>query len=398
MQLSSDPSHHFELLRIIGHTYYGAADVEEVLQVASALAPGDDEGWFREWDALARRVKTAGDASQKRGHAISASHSYLRASMYFMISDFYLHANQKDPRIVASGRASRSCFMSALPELAFDIERVEIPYEQSTLPAYVVKKKGVRQGRLPTVICHSGFDGTKEEIAIWPGMAAAERGYTVIVFEGPGQGEVIRESGRPFRADWDRVVTPVVDYTLTRADVDPTRIALLGISLGGVLAPIAAAKEHRLRALIANGGLYSYYEVVTARSSADARKDRVNLEATIAEQCKTNTTMRWAMNHGRFVFGAEDSLDYFEKTRDFEAGDAAEIRCNTLVIDSEQEGFFQGQPQKLFDRLTCEKTLMHFPIAEALGPHCQAGCEGGGGQKIFDWLDEAMDVIAPISS
>ena len=394
MQLSPDPSNHFELLRIIGHTYYGGADVQEVLQVAAELTPGDDEGWFHTWDALARRVKAAGDASKSRGHSKSASQSYLRASMYFMISDFYLHANQDDPRIVSSSRESRECFMVAAPELDYDIARVEIPYDGSTLPAYVVKKKTAPKGRLPTVICHSGFDGTKEEIAMWPGMAAAERGYCVIVFEGPGQGEVIRESRRTFRADWEKVVTPVVDYALTRPDVDPKRVALLGISLGGVLAPIAAAKEHRLRALIANGGLYSYYEVVTSRTTPAALADRAGLEASVKEQIKKNTTMRWAMNHGRFVFGANDALDYFEKTRNFEALDAADIRCNTLVIDSEQEGFFHGQPQKLFDRLTCEKTLMHFPIAEALGPHCQAGCEAAGGQKIFDWLDEAMDVVS----
>ena len=395
MQLSSDPSHHFELLRIIGHTYNGGADVQEVLQVASALTPGDDESWFREWDALAQRVKAAGDASLARGHEKSAAQSYLRASMYFMITDFYLHADQQDPRIIASGRASRECFMASRAGLDFEIERVDIPYEDSTLPAYTVKKKGLAGGRRPTMICHSGFDGTKEEIALWPGMAAAERGYTVIVFEGPGQGEVIRESRRVFRADWDRVVTPIVDYALTRDDVDPKRIALHGISLGGALAPIAAAKEHRLRALIANGGLFSYYEVVTGRSTEADRQDRAKLDASVAQQAKTNTTMRWAMNHGRYVFGASDTLDYFEKTRPFAVDDAAAIRCNTLVIDSEQEGFFQGQPQKLFERLTCQKTLMHFPVSEALGAHCQAGSEAAGGQKIFDWLDEAMDVVSP---
>lgn len=185
MQLSSDLSHHFELLRLIGHTYFGGADPQEVLQLASAVAPGDDEGWFVACDALASRVRAAGDASQRNGHIRSASQSYLRASMYYMFADFYLHANPRDPRILASNRASRECFMAAIPGLDYDIRRVEIPYEDSTLPGYVMQKKGTLAGPRPTMICHSGFDGTKEEVAIWPGMAAAQRGYTVIVFDGP---------------------------------------------------------------------------------------------------------------------------------------------------------------------------------------------------------------------
>jgi hypothetical protein len=390
MQLSPDISHHFELLRILGHSYYGGADVQECLQVAAALKPGDDEGWYREWNQLASRVEVAGDASLARGHRRSAAKAYLRASIYHFAADFYLHGNPDDPRILASSRASRKCFLAASGGLDYDVSRVGISFEATTLPAYVIKRPGLA-GRRPTLVCHSGFDGTKEEIAIWPGMAAAERGYTVIVFEGPGQGEVIREQRLTFRPDWQNVVTPVIDYAISRDDVDASKIALMGISLGGVLAPLAAAHEHRLRAMIANGGLYSYYEIVRARYPAEL-PSKSELEATLREAAKTNTLLRWGLNHGRFVFGYSDMHDYLERIRKFEASNADQIRCHTLVLDAEQEGFFAGQPHKLYERLKCPKTLMNFTIAEAAGAHCQAGAEGIGGQKIFDWLDETMQV------
>ncbi len=49
--------------------------------------------------------------------------------------------------------------------------------------------------------------------------------------------------------------TPTVDWLLARPDMDRDRIALMGMSLGGLLAPRAAATEQRVAALIAHDGL-----------------------------------------------------------------------------------------------------------------------------------------------
>jgi len=48
-----------------------------------------------------------------------------------------------------------------------------------------------------------------------------------LIFEGPGQGAVIREQELPYRYDWEKVVTPVVDYALSRDNVDPNKVALI---------------------------------------------------------------------------------------------------------------------------------------------------------------------------
>jgi hypothetical protein len=64
-------------------------------------------------------------------------------------------------------------------------------------------------------------------------MAAMDRGYNVLTFEGPGQGAVIREQELYFRHDWEKVVTPVIDYALTKSDIDESQMALLGVSYGG---------------------------------------------------------------------------------------------------------------------------------------------------------------------
>jgi hypothetical protein len=66
------------------------------------------------------------------------------------------------------------------------------------------------------------------------GAAALARGYNVLTFDGPGQGAALLQQGLVLRPDWEAVITPVVEYLLTRADVDPARIALIGLSLGGL--------------------------------------------------------------------------------------------------------------------------------------------------------------------
>lgn len=77
-------------------------------------------------------------------------------------------------------------------------------------------------------------------------------------FEGPGQGEAVRKQHLFFRYDYEKVVTPVIDYLISRKEIDSNRIVLMGESFGGYLAPRAAVYEKRIAACIANGGVYDF--------------------------------------------------------------------------------------------------------------------------------------------
>jgi dienelactone hydrolase len=55
---------------------------------------------------------------------------------------------------------------------------------------------------------------------------------------------------------WAKDLRRVLDYVETRADLDPGRVALYGLSWGAVLGPLLAAVEDRIRvALLVAGGL-----------------------------------------------------------------------------------------------------------------------------------------------
>ncbi len=274
------------------------------------------------------------------------------------------------------------------------MKAVRIPYESTTLPGYLVT--GFDTGkRHPLLLIQTGFDGTGEELFFGYVAGARERGYDCLIFEGPGQGEPLRLQNLYFRPDWEHVVTPVVDYALTLPGIDHRRIALLGISFGGYLAPRAASGEPRLRACIANGGVFSFAEVMYRGMPAgflsliESDPDRFDRE--LRESTRNNPNARWGINNGMWTFGARSPAEFFRKLKPFTLENrAGAITCPTLVLDSEDDLFMEGQAEKLYKALNCRKSFYRFTREETAQAHCQMGASGISGAVMFNWLDGVM--------
>ncbi len=71
-------------------------------------------------------------------------------------------------------------------------------------------------------------------------------------------------------------------------------------------------------------------------------------------------------------------------------GVAEAIACPTLACDAEGDPFFKGQPQELYDQLTCPKTMIVFASASRAGAHCQVRASRLAFAPIYDWLDETL--------
>lgn len=399
-----DTSFWFETLRVLGAAAYGGADIGEVLVTAQAITAGDYDSWYDQWLATADRIAAEAEKAHAAGHLVSARDGLLRASNYYRSADFYLHGNPDDPRIRHAYGRARDCFTSAAALFDPHVKPVEIPYEGTVLRGYfypAIGRGGETEPR-PTIVMHSGFDGTCEEMHFLGAAAAQERGYHVFTFDGPGQPAALHSDGLVFRPDWEHVVTPVLDWVRDQSGVDPDKIALFGASMGGLLAPRAAAFEQRLAACIAFDGVYDMgLTAVTwmPGSRADIQavlraESAPEVDAMIEQLMAANPNIRWAATHGQYAMGVHSPRAFFASMLDYTLADgiAEQITCPTLVCEAAADIFFEGQPQLLFDHLTCPKQLLEFTEAEGAGAHCQVGAGRLAFARIYDWLDDIMAV------
>ena len=131
-----DDSFAFEFIRNLGFVYYGGADIGDMIATVPQVTEGDFESWFTAWNKRGKRVLARADADLGAGHLVSAREAYLRASTYFRMAEFYLHGNPGDPRILSESEASQQAYAKAAELIGPTCERIEIPYEGTTLPGY----------------------------------------------------------------------------------------------------------------------------------------------------------------------------------------------------------------------------------------------------------------------
>jgi hypothetical protein len=101
-----DPQFWFETVRMFGADEYGGALFGEVLATSARIKAGDYDSWYDAWNAIADRVAAEADSQLAKKRDVSARDSYLRASNYYRSSEFFLHADPKDPRVARAYRRS----------------------------------------------------------------------------------------------------------------------------------------------------------------------------------------------------------------------------------------------------------------------------------------------------
>ena len=224
------------------------ADFQEV---TAGITHWDE--WCSSWSARAAMHEEIGRKALKDGYRLSASQHLTTAGVCYHFAKF-MFVNDLNQMRAAHMRAVE-CRQLALPHLRPPGERVEIPYEGDKLAGILRRPTGV--ARPPIVVMAMGLDSAKEEMESYESIFLA-RGMATLCFDGPGQGEA--EYKFPIRGDYEVPVKAVIDWLVKRNDIDPERIGLWGVSLGGYYAPRAVAFEKRIKACIALSGAYDWAE------------------------------------------------------------------------------------------------------------------------------------------
>ena len=387
----------YETQRALGHTAYGGADIGEVVTTAARITAGDYDSWYDQWAATAQRTEAEARGQLAAGHQVSARDGLLRAATYFRSAEFFTRDRDPDPRGRPAYEASVRCFADAAALMSPAVTPVMIPFEGTALNGYLYQP--LRGGPQATCVMHGGFDSTAEEWHHVGALAAQQRGYTVITFDGPGHPGPRYRDGLVFRPDWETVVSPVIDWAAARPEVDPGRIALFGLSMGGGLAPRAAAFDPRIRALICVDGIYDIGQAYTGRLGLGADTEcrltadtDPELDAALAQLMHSSPQFRWAARQGMWSFGVATPRAYLAASLAYNlrGGIAEKIACPVFVGRAESDEFFRGQPEELMQHLTAPATLASFTDAEGAGAHCQVGAQRLLSARMLDWLDETL--------
>ncbi|MDL5363721.1 S9 family peptidase [Halalkalicoccus sp. NIPERK01] len=389
----SEPTLDYQTLRALAYTTYGGAEPGEVLSTAERIPEGDLEAWHAEWRYAGERCARRADAALADGHPISARGAFLRAHTYYRTAEFFLAAD--DPRRRPTYERSREAFRAGIDLLDTPVERVEIPYEGTTLPGYLYLP-GEEDGPLATVVCLGGFDSLAEELYFLCGIPAAlERGYACLAFDGPGQGAPLRLEGMTARPDWEAVVGPVLDFLEGRSEIDDERIALLGASLGGYYAPRAAAFDERVSACVAFDHCYdlraasAYGQERIAGLIERVPASAVNALAALG--ARFDVTARWQLNNSLWTFGAPSAAALSATIEEYSLrGVAGRIDCPTLVLAGEDDHLVALPLAYEFVDALPDPTLRVFGPEEGAAEHCQLGNLSLAAATIYDWLDETL--------
>jgi dipeptidyl aminopeptidase/acylaminoacyl peptidase len=347
-------------------------------QIDRWLAPlrnGDPDirAWTTAWDNAAEDQEEHAKQDLRQGFRRSGSARYLRASTYYLTGE---RQTPPGPAKTRSYAAALHAFATAIRYSPRPIERVEINSPDGILPGHLTPAQTDRPA--PVVIFYNGFDVTKEILYGIIGEEFAERGIACLVIDTPGTGEPLRLRDVASRPDYEVPTSAIVDYLQTRDDIDPTRIGLLGISLGGYYAPRGAAYEHRIKACAAWGGVYDYGAIWQNRWETTSL---------------TTSVPFWQLP---WVMGTDTMEQALDRVKQWTLADALPHLTQPLLIvhgEADQAIPVQDARRAHAAARSIDKQLRIFTEAEGGSEHVNADDPDPARQLIADWFADRLSTI-----
>ena len=356
-----------------GMAPYGAVALGEIDEICQRLMSRQDEphAWWEEWSAMAARLEAVADSAEAEGRRLTAGNYYLRAGMYYFTAERFIPPG---PEKLEMGQKAIECCTNGILRRYPNVERVEVPYEDVSLPALFMKAQSA-SSPAPTIVLFDGLDNCKEMSVLFAGLEFAARGWNTMSIDGPGQGESLRLRDIRTRYDYEAAGIAAYDYVSARDDVDPERVAVMGYSFGGYYAPRIVAFDDRYAACVAFGAMHW-----------DMPEWVAEIRDSVARNPKTSATSHFQIP---WVFGAADLDEAIEIASRFNlVGVADRIKCPFLVAHGENDRQVPFEDaRKLVEVVgSKDKTLLAFSAEDGGAEHVQVDNRQVGVDAIADWL------------
>ena len=367
---------------VLGATVNHGCEIGEAFYTASKIKDGDAASWQDEWFKLACLAETRGLKSLANGHKVSARDQLTRAAYYYRIS--LLAMLPTDSRLVKRANKSRELMKKAGELFNPPMQYFEIPYEGTVLPGYFHKAEA---GNKPnkTLIMIGGGETFAEDLIVYIAPQTIDRGYNFMTVDLPGQG-LLPIYGKPFRPDMNVPMKAVIDYALSRPDVDPEKLACYGYSGGGGFVPQAAMYDSRIKAIAMSSAVVDAYPLFSTMPAVLASQKEIDSWSSFHANIVKAICWRWGIPMDKPSGLAKANIGF--------TFDPAKISAPALMIVG--EGEYRSEEVKRQQKLCTDNfpnpltKLVITPTNEGATNHCIMENRNLMSQVLFDWLDEVL--------
>lgn len=319
--------------------------------------------WCDEWTKEGRLVEKLADEALKKENIFSARTLYHQAVACYHIGQhiFFIDPEQKEK----TQEKARKCYKKALELYDESIrpQKLNIPYKEIKIPCYLHLTKNKNA---PLVIYINGMDNIKEAENHFFGQLFIKNGINYLTFDGPGQGELCKEM--KFDLDYYKSVQNIIDWLFEHNDyynINLNKIATVGFSLGGHLAPLIASYDERICCTVGNSGFAKIGGVTGAK--------------------KLNPIWQRGINYMTGFDDFNEAVKHF----DLDITKAPNLQCPLLFFHSGKDEVMP-HPKKQADTFISwaqgEKELRYYADAE----HCTVNYLDESFPYIIDWLKKHL--------
>ncbi|VVD92353.1 2,6-dihydropseudooxynicotine hydrolase [Pandoraea communis] len=362
----SDPNMDLFFLGALGWAPAGGISAGEVFQVSTTIEDGNADSWASVFEAQGETLVAQADQWIGRGETRAAGETRLRAFTCFRLAWQFVSPGD---RFLTLFHRSQQLFDMAMEELGLPSQRFAVPYGSSTLPGHFFRAS---DPSAPTILIIGGADTCHEDRFLSQGRYYIDRGYNVALADLPGQGSTPAD-GLFWEPETEKPVGAVLDFLIEKYGVDLSRLALLGMSLGGYFAARSAAEEPRLAAVIATPVLSHPSELFMAAVGSHSNPSQAGQ--------RNMDVLMWK--------GGTTDLPSLARKWEGTCADPAKVRMPFLsVLGTQEGGVWQKQTLAWSEGVTAPGSRLL-----VLGPEtgADAHCQGNNPlrlvQEVQAWLN-----------